>query len=260
MTGGLFQRAIVRPPAPTFATGLTTVDLGKPDLPRARMQHAAYCDALERCGLSLVILPEDPAHPDSTFVEDTAILTPKRAILTRPGAPSRMGEIAAIEPALSRVYTKLERIREPGTLDGGDVCEAAGRFLIGISRRTNEEGARQLASFLEEEGFPSSTVDIRGVKGILHLKSGIASIGARRVLAIEALREHAALRGYEIVPVEPEEAYAANCILVNGTVLMPAGYPRLEAALRGLGHEIEAVSMSEFEKMDGGLSCLSLRC
>src|SRR5215831_5979122 len=203
-----FQRAIVRPPAPTYASGLTTVSLGTPDLPRTRMQHAAYCEALERCGLTLTILPEDPAYPDSTFVEDTAVLTANRAILTRPGAPSRSGEVAAIEPALSKFYGAMRSIRDPGMLDGGDVCEADGRFLIGISRRTNEEGARQLASFLEEEGFSSGTIDIRGVPGILHLKSGIASIGDRRILAIEELRDHPALRDYEIVPVEPEEAYA----------------------------------------------------
>jgi len=259
MTTGAFLRAIVRPPAPTFANGLTTADLGKPDLPRARMQHAAYCQALERCGLSLTRLPEDPAHPDSTFVEDTAILTPKRAILTRPGSPSRMGEIAAIEPAFASVYTKLGRIREPGTLDGGDVCEADGHFLIGLSRRTNEEGARQLAASLAEEGFSSSTVDIRDVPGVLHLKSGIASIGARRILAIEDLRDHPALQDYEIIPVEPGEGYAANCILVNGTLVLPAGYPRLEGTLRGMGYKILGLPMSEFEKMDGGLSCLSLR-
>ena len=259
MTEGTFRHAIARPPAATFAAGLTTVDLGAPEFPRARQQHAAYCDALARCGVSVTMLPEDPAHPDSTFVEDTAILTPRTAILTRPGAPSRQGEVTSIEPALSTFYPKPRRVTEPGTLDGGDVCEADGRFLIGISRRTNEEGSRQLAALLAEEGFPSSTVDVRAVPGILHLKSGIASIGSGRVVAIEALRDHPALRAYEIIPVEPEEAYAANCILVNGTLLMPAGYPRLEATLRRLGYKVAALPMSEFEKMDGGLSCLSLR-
>jgi len=259
MTQGAFTRAIVRPPPTTFASGLTSVDLGPPDLARARTQHAGYCEALERCGVSLTRLPEDPAHPDSTFVEDTAVLTAKRAILTRPGAPSRSGEVAAIEPTLSKFYAQLQSIRDPGTLDGGDICEADGQFLIGISQRTNEEGARQLASLLAEEHVASSTVDIRALPGLLHLKSGIASIGRRRILAIDALRDHPALRGYEIILVEPEEAYAANCVLVNGTILMAAGYPILEATLLELGLRIETLPMSEFEKMDGGLSCLSLR-
>ena len=259
MTEGTFRRAIVRPPAPTLAKGLTTVDLGAPDLARARKQHTAYCEALERCGLTITVLPEDAAHPDSTFVEDTAILSPGQAILTRPGAPSRRGEVGAIESSLTRLDRRLRWITPPGTLDGGDVCEAGGRFLIGISQRTNAEGARQLTSFLAEEDFPTSTIDIRDVPGILHLKSGIASIGHGRVVAIEALREHPELRAYEIVTVENQEAYAANCVLVNGTLIMPAGYPRLEATFVRLGYEIEALSMSEFEKLDGGLSCLSLR-
>ena len=259
MIGDTYRRAIVRPPAHTFAKGLTTVDLGSADIGRAKRQHAAYCKALERCGLLVTTLPEDAAHPDSTFVEDTSILTAKQAILTRPGAPSRMGEVARIEPVLSKFYPHLRRMTEPGTLDGGDVCEAGGRFLIGISRRTNEEGARQLGSFLGEEGLTSSTIDIRVLPGILHLKSGIAWIGEGRVVAIEGLEHHQALRDYELVPVEPEEAYAANCVLINGTLLMPAGRPRLEGTLRGLGYDIVTLEMSEFEKMDGGLSCLSLR-
>jgi len=253
------RNAIVRPPAANFARGLTTVDLGTPDHQRALIQHAAYCDALERCGLSLTRLAEDPRYPDSTFVEDTAILTPRRAILTRPGASSRAGEVAAIREPLSAFYQDFERIAEPGHLDGGDVCDADGHFLIGISDRTNEEGARQLAAILEKYGYPSSFVDIRAIDGILHLKSGVAYLGNRRILAIDSLSHHPSLQGFEVTRVDPLEAYAANCIEVNGALLIAAGHPRLEAALRTLGYELIPLEMSEFEKMDGGLSCLSLR-
>jgi dimethylargininase len=253
------RHAIVRPPAPTFARGLTQANLGAPNLPRARAQHAAYCRALERCGLTLTRLPEEPSFPDSTFVEDAAVLTPRRAILTRPGAPSRAGEVAAIREPLSAHYERFAAIEAPGTLDGGDVCEADGRFLIGISERTNEEGARQLAAILAEDGCPWSLVGVRNLEGVLHLKSGIAYVGDGRMVAIVELAGHPALEPYEIIPVEPSEEYAANCVRVNERLLVAAGHPRLEADLRRAGYEVLTLEMSEFQKMDGGLSCLSLR-
>ncbi len=254
-----FRHAIVRPPGRNFAGGLTTGALGAPDLAKALDQHERYCEALTHCGLTLVRLPADDRHPDSTFVEDTAILTPRGAILTRPGAPSREGEVASVEEALRPFFSVFDRIRAPGTLDGGDICEAGEHFFIGLSQRTNEEGARQLASILERHGYESSCVDIRGVPGILHLKSGIAYVGDGRLAAIGALAGHAAFAGYELVPVHAAEVYAANCIRVNETLLLASGFPKLEASLRAFGYPVTTLDMSEFEKMDGGLSCLSLR-
>ena len=254
----MFRRAIVRPPADNFADGLTTVDLGAPDVARALEQHRRYGEALERCGLELERLAPDRRHPDSTFVEDTAIVTPRGAILTRPGAPSREGEVEQIERALSRRFAALGRIEAPGTVDGGDVCDAGDHFFIGISRRTNAEGARQLAGRLAALGYSSSEVDIRGIPGILHLKSGIAAVG-ERLVAWRALADHPALASREKLVVDADESYAANCVEVNGALLVAAGFPRLEAAARGLGLETIVLDMSEFEKMDGGLSCLSLR-
>src|SRR5687767_2391486 len=204
----LFRRAIVRAPGPNFAEGLTTVNLGVPDTERALAQHAAYCEALERCGLALTRLPADVRHADATFVEDTAVLTPRGAILTRPGAASRAGEVEAIRGPLAAFYRGFRTIEAPGTLDGGDVCEAEGLMLIGISARTNEAGAGQLAALMEEEGIRCALVDIREV---------------------------------------------------TGRLLFAAGHPKLDAALRRLGYDLLPLEMSEFQKMDGGLSCLSLR-
>ena len=254
-----FRRAIVRPPAPNFADGLTTVDLGVPDVGRALDQHARYCEALVRCGLELTRLEADPRFPDSTFVEDTAILTPRGAILTRPGAPSREGEAAAIEPALRPFFPSPFRIEAPGTVDGGDIGEAGDHFFIGISKRTNAEGARQLAEHLGRLGYTSVEIDIREVPGILHLKSGIAAVTDRLLALIEPLAAHPVFRGYARLAVDPAEAYAANCVRVNDALLVAGGYPRFEAAARGTGLEVIPLDMSEFEKMDGGLSCLSLR-
>jgi dimethylargininase len=255
----LLQHAIVRTPSINFGQGLTTAGLGAPDHDRALAQHEAYCAALERCGLALERLDPDPRHPDSTFVEDTAVLIPGLAVIARPGAESRAGETSAIRAVLARSHAKLEVIAAPGTLDGGDVCEAGGHFFIGLSERTNEEGARQLAAVLERSGRTSALVDVRGVEGILHLKSGLACVGEGRCVAIGALARHPALRGREIIPVEPGEEYGANCLRVNGRVLVAAGHPRLERTLRGLGYDTIPLEMSEFRKMDGGLSCLSLR-
>jgi len=255
----MLSKAIVRPPDSRFAEGLTTSGLGEPILEKALEQHARYCEALEGCGLSLTRLDPDPRHPDGTFVEDDAVLTPGCAILTRPGAESRRGEVAAIREALARFYRSLRAIEAPGTVDGGDICEADGHFFIGISERTNGPGAEQLASFLEKEGFTSSLVDIRTLKGILHLKSGIACLGDRRLVLIDALARRQEFRGYEAVRVESAEEYAANCVRVNDRVLLAAGFPVLEKSLVRMGYKVVTLEMSEFRKMDGGLSCLSLR-
>jgi dimethylargininase len=255
----LFKRAIVRPPANNFADGLTTAVLGKPDVSLALLQHDAYCQALEDCGLELVRLPADTDHPDSTFVEDTAVLTSRSAILTRPGAASRMGEVAAIRKTIASFCSSVHEMTDPGTLDGGDICEAGSHFFIGISHRTNEQGARQLAGFLAADGYTSSQVDIRRLSSILHLKSGIACLDNRDLIVMDELANREEFSGYNLIRVSPEESYACNCVLVNNRVLMPSGFPRLREDLTRRGYVPLPLDMSEFRKMDGGLSCLSLR-
>jgi len=257
--GVRFTRAIVRPPAASFAEGITTAGLGAPDVAQALAQHDAYCEALGRLGLSLTRLPPDPAFPDSTFVEDTAIVTARGAIVTRPGAAARAGEIAAVREALAAHFPALAAIEPPGTVDGGDVCQAGEHFFVGLSQRTNGAGAEQLAAWLRSLGFGASTVDIRDVPGLLHLKSGIAWLGGRHLLVAQALAGHAAFRGLVELIVPPEQTYAANCVRVNDAVLVPAGYPELERRIAALGHAPVPLEMSEFRRMDGGLSCLSLR-
>lgn len=251
--------ALVRPPGASFAEGLTRAGLGAPDLDRARAQHAAYAAALELAGARVVRLPPDPAHPDSTFVEDAAVIVGREAILTRPGAPSRRGEVPSIREALQPLVHALEAIEEPGTVDGGDVLDVGERFLIGLSERTNEEGARQLADRLASRSRRSGIVDIRGMEGLLHLKTGIAYLGSGTVVAVDALVDVARELGMEVLGVEEPESYAANCLRVNGRVLLPSGAPSLEKRLRARGFDPHVLEMSEFQKMDGGLSCLSLR-
>lgn len=256
---GMFTKAIVRPPCANFASGLTSVDLGAPVFELALQQHDAYCRALEDCGLSLTRLEPDDYHPDSTFVEDTAIVTERGGIIARPGAASRLGETEELERLLSQHFERLRVIRGPGTVDGGDVCEAGDHFFIGVSRRTNEAGATQLAGFLEELGYTSTLIDIRNLSNILHLKSGLAYLGGNRVLVIDEVKNLKSFAGYELINIRPEEAYGANCVWINDRVLIASGFPALLRQLEQLNYETVALDMSEFQKMDGGLSCLSLR-
>jgi dimethylargininase len=255
----LFKHALVRPPGENFADGLTRSRLGPPSYAKALEQHRAYCDALTRCGLQVTALPQDSEYPDSTFVEDVAVIVRGDTIVTRPGAATRRGEVDLIRATLAERSKTIDEIVDPGTLDGGDVCEAGEHVYIGISHRTSPDGAGQLARWLAARGLTSSTVDIRSLDSILHLKSGIAYIGDNTVVAVEELAEHPGLRAHRIVRVPAGEEYAANCVRMNDRLLVAAGYPKIAAALVLLGYRLETLEVSEFKAMDGGLSCLSLR-
>ena len=260
----MFTNAIVRRPGINFAEGLTTVALGVPEYGKVLEQWEAYCAALESCGLILTRLEADLAHPDSTFVEDTAVLTPQGAMLTRPGAASRLGEVNAIADTVRGFYPEAAQIGAPGTLDGGDICEAGRHFFLGLSDRTNEEGARQLDEHLRKEGYSSSYVDVRGMTSILHLKSGISYIGPgpageETLVVMEEMADWPEFAGYDLLRVSAEESYAANCVRLNDRVLVAAGFPETTEELVRRGYDPLVLNMSEFHKMDGGLSCLSLR-
>jgi len=269
----MLTKAIVRPPASNFGEGLTTAGLGAPDYGLALKQHDAYCAALERCGLGLIRLVADSNYPDSCFVEDTAVMVTSPsskadidrlghiAVLTEPGATSRVGEVETIRTVFQQVLPEnaIHQIEPPGTLDGGDVCDAGKHYFIGLSARTNELGAEQLAGFLADHGYTSSFVDIRDIDSLLHLKSGVAYIGDNRVVVTEALAGRKEFADFQQVLVPTGEDYSANCVKVNDYVVIAAGYEQLANALRQLGYKTLAIDMSEFQKMDGGLSCLSLR-
>jgi dimethylargininase len=254
-----FTRAIVRPPSTSFAQGITSANLGVPDIALAQEQHQAYCATLERCGLSLILLEEETDYPDSTFVEDTAILTKYSGILTRPGAESRSGEVASIRDIISSYYDQIYSIEPPGRLDGGDICQVDNHFFIGISNRTNADGAQQLASILLRDGFSSTYIDLKRYDGLLHLKSGIAYLGEMRLVLVQALAGLQIFNDYDLIYVDQMENYAANCLRVNESVLVAAGFPGTAEKLTNLGYKVLLVNVSEFQKMDGGLSCLSLR-
>jgi dimethylargininase len=251
-----FARAIVRGVPETLSAGITTAELGRPDIEKAREQHRAYAAALEGCGLEVTVLGVDERYPDSVFVEDTAVVTDRCAIVTNPGAAERRGEIHAVEEALAGFYGTVESITDPGTLDGGDVLQVGDQFYVGLSERTNREGAEQLSAILQRYGFGVSLVALRR---FLHLKTGVAYLGGDDLVLAGELVDKDEFRGFDRIVVPPEEEYGANCIRVNDRVLLAAGYEKAMQSIAERGYEVTELEMSEFRKLDGGLSCLSLR-
>lgn len=251
----MFSKAITRRPSPDFGDGITTAGLGAPDYDLALDQHSAYCAALQSLGLDLIVLEYDSVYPDSVFVEDTAVITEKMAVITRPGDPRRLGEEVSIAQTLS-LFRELHVIESPGTLDGGDVMRAEDHFFIGRSERTNVEGALQLSSLLSRFGYTSSIVD---TDGHLHLKEFANYIGDNILVVLKKMALLDEFKRFEMITVDAEEAYCANCLSVNGTILFPSGFDRTREKLASKGMDILQLEMSEFRKMDGGLTCLSLR-
>ncbi|MCU0460262.1 MAG: arginine deiminase family protein [Bacteroidales bacterium] len=248
----LYTRAIVRRPGRNFAGGITTSNLGKPDFSKALEQHAAYCEALIKCGVELTVLDADERYPDGCFVEDTAVVNSRVKVISRPGAASRRGEEEEIARVLAG-YGLTEAITAPGTLEGGDVLRAENHLYIGISERTNEEGAGQLAEILAKHGFTSSVVP---VEAGLHLKSDIAYLGDGNFISTPVFSHVAGLANTIIL--DPDEYYSANCLRVNDYLLIAKGFPKSKRKILDLGYNIIELDMSEFRKMDGGLTCLSL--
>lgn len=250
-----FTYAIIRIPAVTLTRGITTANLGAPSYERALWQHRTYAQALKSIGLTVIELDPLPDYPDAHFVEDTAVVTPDVAIITNPGAKSRQGEVKSIAGILEP-YRRIERIQAPGTLDGGDVLMIGHHFFIGISERTNQQGAEQLGRILEEHG---KSYTIIAVGAGLHLKSSINYVGQNTVIATPAFQKHKALGRYDTITTGLNESYAANTLWVNDRLLIPKGFPDTKAKLKALGLPITELDVSEMRKMDGGLTCLSIR-
>lgn len=254
-----FNHCIVRTPCKAVCDGITSApELGKPDYELALKQHATYIEALKKCGVDVLVLEADERYPDSCFVEDPAIVTKNCAIITNPGAASRNGEKAEIVDAIKKFYKDedIEHIVAPGTLEGGDVMMVGDHFYVGRSARTNEEGIKQLTAILEKHGMTCSEVPLEKV---LHLKTGVNYLENNNMLVAGEFVTKPDFAKYNKVEIPESESYAANCIWMNGTVIVPEGYPAVLAAVKGLGYDTMTVDTSEFRKIDGGLSCLSLR-
>jgi len=251
----MFKQAIVRTPGPDLGRGLTTSRLGPPSYDLILQQHDAYVQALRSLGLEVIVLPAEPRFPDGYFVEDTAVVTPHLAVITNPGAPSRKGEENTIEPVLAQ-FRKTFRIRPPATVDGGDVLAVENHFFIGISERTNRDGGLALGRFLEKHGHSWSAVK---VKAGLHLKSRVNYLGHGTLVVTPDFAVRPEFKDLAKIVLAPREKYAANTLWVNDHLLIPAGFPGVRQKLEPLGLPLIELDMSEARKMDGGLTCLSLR-
>lgn len=252
----MFSNAIVRKPGKSISSALTKANLGKPDYYKALEQHGLYVQALKQCGLKIEELAADEDFPDSTFVEDTALLTPRCAIITNPGAPSRRGETVSIKEVLQSFYPIIEQIESPATVEAGDIMMSGNHFFIGLSERTNREGAEQLIAVLKKYGMSGSFIKLEKV---LHLKTAVSYLEKNDLVACRALLDDPQFSMFNIIDVPLEESYAANCLWINDFVLLAKGYPKTAAQIQMAGYEVIEVDVSEFRKVDGGLSCLSLR-
>ncbi len=254
-----FSHVIVRRPCRAMVDGITSApELGKPDYELALKEHDDYIAALKQCDVDVTVLEADERYPDSCFVEDPALITRKCAIITNPGAASRNGEKNEIIGAVKKFFSddQIEYIQAPGTLEGGDVMMVGDHFYVGRSARTNEEGIRQLTEILAKYGMTCSEVPLYEV---LHLKTGVNYLEDNNMLVSGEFIDKPDFAQYNKVVIPQEEAYAANCIWVNDTVIVPAGYPAVLKAVQDLGYKTLVVDTSEYRKLDGGLSCLSLR-
>jgi dimethylargininase len=224
------------------------------DCRRASEQHDRYEACLAELGLSVVSLAAAHELPDAVFVEDTAVVVDEIAVLARPGALSRQPEVESVALALSG-YRPLAWIREPGTLDGGDVMHAGRTLFAGASARTNAEGIRQLARHLDPFGYSVVPVEIRGC---LHMKSACGYLGNQTILANRAWLDTAPFRDFRILDVAPDEPWAANALAIGETVIIPSSFPATARVLEALGWNVRPVDVSELMKAEAGVTCMSL--
>lgn len=251
-----FNKAIVRRPCPQLIYGLSNSKLGKPDYYTALKQHDQYIEALQKCGLEVKILNENSKFPDSVFVEDTAVCTDKFAVISKPGAKERTKEIQLIEPTLQSLFDQLEYINNKGTLEGGDIMQVDNTFYIGISDRTNQQGADQFIQILEK--YKMEGIKIK-LQEMLHLKTGLSYLENNILLISGEFKQNHLFDNFKKIIVDDHESYAANSLWINDKVIVPEGFHETRQKIEQSGYETIVVNTSEFRKVDGGLSCLSLR-
>ena len=253
----MFTNAIVRTPGRSIVEGLSdSKTLGLPNYEQAIIQHQSYIDVLTKCGLDVLVLEPCEEYPDSTFVEDVALITPNCVIINRPGAPSRRGEVHEIEFVLKQKFKNIEAIEAPGTIEGGDIMMVGDHYYIGLSERTNLEGAKQIIQILTKYGMSGSTISL---KKVLHLKTGLSYLEENNLVVCGEFVNDSSLGQYNPIEIPEKESYAANCIWVNESVIIPLGYPTTNQRIKNAGYPVIETDVTEFQKLDGGLSCLSLR-
>ncbi len=248
-----YTKAFVKPPPSTYASALTMEAQPRAvDLPLALKQHAAYVAKLRALGLHVTELSPDNAFPDSCFVQEVAFVCDGELVVTRPGAPSRRGEPEAMMASLISIGLPIKRTTEPALLDGGDVLLTENKIYVGLSTRTNAESVTQLRALTKREVIPVP------LPAGLHLLSSCSYMGEGKVLITAECAARPELEVFEQFVLPPEEIYAANIVVLGKDVVMPAGFPLAASLIEEAGLHPHAVDMSEYEKRDGGVTCLSL--
>lgn len=251
-----FNSAIVRSPARSVINGLRADDRGNPSFDGVAAEHAAYVEALEKAGVRVTLLPGLEAFPDSVFVEDPALVFTEGAIILRPGATTRAGEVEHIAPVLAGHFEKVLTLAS-GFADGGDILTTSDRVMIGLSARTDRAGAEALQSALAQLGRKSEVVTTP--KGVLHFKTDCSLLDEDRILATARLAASGVFSNFRIIAVPEGEEAAANALRVNDVVFVGADYPRTIETLQKEGFNVVSLKTTEIGKIDAGLSCMSLR-
>ncbi|MEL0436979.1 dimethylarginine dimethylaminohydrolase family protein [Phycobacter sp. K97] len=252
-----FTRAITRRPGQSVINGLRAKDIGTPDLESMLEAHAAYVAALKSTGAKVIELEPLEAFPDALFVEDTALCLPEGAVLMRPGAPSRRGEVAEMAPALRHCYDDLRELTGPGHVEGGDILVTAREILVGRSDRTDAAGVAELSEIVSDWGY--AVREVITPPGVLHFKTDCSLLDAETILSTARLDASGCFEGYRVLHVPKGEEAAANAIRFNDLVIMAAGFPRTAEMLDRAGFQVMEIDNRDCAKLDGGMSCLSLR-
>lgn len=252
-----FTHAITRRPSRSSVNGLRDVDRGAPDYQTFLGHHADYIATLQQAGATVIELPALEDFPDSVFVEDAALCLPQGAVVMRPGAPSRLAEAAAMAPSLRDLYPELRQIDGPGFIEGGDILVTEREILVGLSNRTDAAGVAELTEKTADWGYQVRVVTTP--PGVLHFKTDCSLLDDQTILATERLAASGCFEGYAVIHTAPGEEAAANAIRFNDRVVMAAGFPGTQARLEQAGYKVVTIGNTEAAKLDGGMSCLSLR-
>lgn len=252
-----FNSAIVRIPSPSVVHGLRAEDQGDPDYNGIKAEHEAYVTALKSVGMQVTVLPELSAFPDSIFVEDPALVFTEGAILLNPGAPSRRGESKEIAPILHNLFDTVLELPHPGHADGGDILVTPNSVMIGLSARTDQAGATALIECLKSLGYEGEIVHTP--KGVLHLKTECSLLDEETILVTRRMEQSGIFDGFRKVVVPDGEEPAANVVRINESVLVSSRYQGTIEILDQDGYSVVPLKTMEIEKIDAGLSCMSLR-
>lgn len=256
----MFTKAITKKPCKALIDGISTAMFGEgtPIYEDAVKQHDKYVATLKELGLDVTELEADERYPDSCFVEDPAVVMERCAVITNPATDSRNGEKLEIVSTIEKFYDKSQifYIEAPGTMEGGDVMKVGDHFYVGLSDRTNAEGAKQFNDIVTKFGYTSSTIPV--TEG-LHLKDFVIYLENDNMLVSALMDKEPSFKDFNRFVIDPDELYAINSMNINGTILVPDGYPKTRKIIEDLGYPIKLMDTREFSKIDGSLTCLSLR-